>query len=159
MALLPFDRLVIDSPLSPEEAVARLAANVEPARWLRFGGGAREFEGEVTGAGFRIARVIRYRNSFRPVIRGAVEPAPGGSRLVATLRLHPAVVVFMLVWLGVALLVTVAMLALLVRGDAGPEALLGLLMLVFGWALATFPFGYEARVAREKLTRLLADAA
>ena len=72
MPLLPFDTFSLETPLAPGEVRARLAAAVEPKRRLRLGGGRCPFEGEVEGDSFRVSRVINYRNSFLPHVRGRV---------------------------------------------------------------------------------------
>src|SRR5215210_8756525 len=81
MPLLPFDSFSIDTRLSASEAAERLAGAVEPRRWLRFGRGVKPFEGEVAADSFAIRRVIHYRNSFLPELRGRIEAVPSGSRV------------------------------------------------------------------------------
>ena len=62
-------------------------------------------EGTVDGTGFRIHRIITYRNSFRPQLHGRIEPTPsGGARVVISLQLHPVVLV--LLALGVSFFAT-----------------------------------------------------
>lgn len=161
MPLFPHQTLIIDSPLRPDEAGVRLAAHVEPRRWIRFhfgamfGGGprTRTFEGEVQGSRFTIRRIIRYQNSWRPEIEGWIEPAAQGSRIRVTLRLHRLVAVFMIVWLGAVGLITgTAALAPQASGDALGVIVPGL-MFAFGCALTAGAFTWEAATAR----RLLAD--
>lgn len=162
MPLIPYQVLVIDSPLPPDEAAARLARHVEPRRWFRFrlgallGGGprTRAFEGEVQGSHFSIRRILGYDNSFLPEIEGWIELAAQGSRIRVTLRLHWLVAAFMVVWLGAALLFSLT-------AGAGSLAVgdpLGLavpaLMFVFGWALMAGAFSWEAAHARRRLAEL-----
>lgn len=156
MPLLPHQTLVIDSPLPADEALARLRAQTGQHRWFRWGRVPYPFEGEVAGSEVRIQRVIRYRNSFLPRIRGWVEPSVRGSRFTATLSLHPLVTVFMLVWFAMALAIGIPMTAVpLAEGSADPLALIPLAMLAFGWGMVSGAFTYEARVARDRLAAIL----
>jgi hypothetical protein len=157
MPLLPYDTLVIDSPLPPGEALARLRAATGPRRWFRgFGAATHPFQGEVVGDEVRIERVIGYGNSFLPRIHGRVEPRAHGSRLNATMALHPLVAVFMLVWMAFALATGLPLAALqLARGLDEPAMLTPMGMALAGWLLASGCFTFEARIARERLTALL----
>lgn len=160
MPLLPFDSFSIDTPLSASEAAARLANVVEPRRLLRLGGGEKPFEGVVSGDSFAIRRVIGYRNSFLPEIRGRIEATASGSRVRGTMRLHPLVLVFMALWVGFAAMLTImALSGLQDPGEDGPPIGGALALLLFGWALVTLPFTIEARIARGRLAALLAESA
>ena len=92
------------------QAVARLQALVGPPRSFleevkRSLTSQRKasppFIGTIEADSFRIRRDIRYRNSFLPLIRGRVTSTPTGAQIHVTMSLHPAVVVFLLVWVGV----------------------------------------------------------
>ena len=88
-------RFSILSPLSPGEAQTRLANATGPARTGLFERSAMPLTGRVTGGTFTVTRTSHGRNSFRPVIRGAIEPAAGGSRIHGTMRLHEVVLGFL----------------------------------------------------------------
>jgi hypothetical protein len=157
MPLLPFERFEIRSRLPLAEVTSRLAAAVEPKRWLRFGKAERPFEGRVEGQEFRIQRIIGYRNSFLPRIYGRFTPDPPGCRVEGTLTLHPLAAAFMVVWIGAVVLIGGAF---AINPPAEGRLLAHLLpvaMLLFGWALATVPFTYEARRARRMLGELLEE--
>jgi len=154
MPLLPYLRYEVISPKTPSEVQAALRGLVEPRRFLRLGAGTRPFEGEVEDRTFDLQRIIGYRNSFLPRIRGTIDATSEGSRISITMRLHPFVLVFMTAWLGFA---AVGCGALLVSGLNGRGPVYGALgpavMFVFGWTLAAGGFTSEAR----KATRLLAE--
>ena len=154
MPIVPFERIVIDTPLPVGEAAARLAAQVEPKRLLRFRRSGLLFEGRMEGTTFHIQRLIGYRNSFLPRIAGSLEATPWGSRLSATLSLHPVVMVFMIVWLGAVL--AIGFPAMLMGGDQiGGTRWMPLLMLAFGVAMVSGGFSFEAVRARRALCELL----
>lgn len=155
MPLLPFQRLEIHSPLPAEEAAERLAAQVEPLRWFRFKHGTCAFEGSVDGSEFRIRRVIGYRNSFLPQIRGTISPTATGSRIDCRLSLHPFVIAFMVIWFGAVIAIGGAFVFTPTEPGRSPWfRLIPVAMLVFGWILATGPFAFEANRARHLLTEL-----
>jgi hypothetical protein len=154
MTLLPYRRYQADSGAAPSAVEDALRASVEPRRMVRLGAGTLPFEGEVGAGVFEVQRIIGYRNSFLPRIRGTIAPSPEGSRVTVTMRLHPTVFVFMTVWLcfagiGCAVLVVAAL-----RGTGSAYQPLGpALMFVLGWAMVSGGFFFEARRAE----RLLAD--
>lgn len=155
MPLLPYDTLLIESPLPLHEARARLQGATGPVRWLRFGAPPHAFEGEVAGDAVRIHRAIRYQNAFLPRIEGRLEPGAQGSRLRAAMKLHPFVAVFMAVWFSIALAAGLPMVIALFFGAPAVTALIPLAMLLFGGALVSGAFTFEARIARERLAALL----
>jgi hypothetical protein len=103
--ILPRQTFTLASPLYPDQAVAALRAVMRPP-----GDGAEEesalddsvvFTGRCDETSFELTRVIRYRNSFLPVVSGRIEGGAGpASRIHVVLRLYREVRIFMAVWLG-----------------------------------------------------------
>ena len=156
MPLLPYDTLLIDSPLSVEQAAARLQRAIGPRPWFPFGPRPRPFHGEFTGHQVRIQRAIAYQNSFLPHIEARLEPRAEGCRLVGTMSLHPLVGVFMLFWVAVLVLIGLsAAVGGLAQGETGSGAWMPVGMLIFGWVLCSGAFTVEARIARKRLATLL----
>ena len=56
------------------------------------------FAGSRDDATFKVVRLIRYRNSFLPVIRGRIVPGGMGADVRLVMTLHPIVAVFLLLW-------------------------------------------------------------
>lgn len=48
-----------------------------------------QFEGDLSPQQFNITRIINYRNSCIPVIRGRFEPSATGTRIVVEMSMHP----------------------------------------------------------------------
>lgn len=147
-------RVVFDSPHGVVEAQERLAREVAAPAWgLGRAQRTQLFEGAVADGRFEVVRLVRGRNSFRPVIEGQLSPSPGGSRIEVRMRLSPAVLVVLAILLGVGgLVASVAAADLMARNETVTAALV-----VFAVpALAMAMLGLAASEAR-RATRLLAS--
>ncbi len=160
MVLLPYQRVSLRTQAPADVVLQRMAAEVEPRRWLRSSFSKtphRRFEGEITGDRFRLRRIIGYRNSFLPTVAGRVQSDGLATLLEATLTLHPLVAVFMLVWLGGVGTAALSMLPHL--ATPGEHSLVGLVpagMFVFGYLLMQLAFLAEVKHAvrfLEEVTR------
>jgi len=152
---LPYLRLSLQTSLAPDEARRALGAQLSDVPFYKSAGG-KDFRGRVEGDRFSCARVIPYRNVFRPVVRGRLVPEAAGTR-VDLLMLPPVFgAVFLSLW-------TLGVLAVLVGGAVAgrghaPGASFWLLTLpisVLGIAIAGFAFGSEALEAERLLKRCL----
>lgn len=154
MKLLPYDRFTLEANVLPGALQARLAAAVEPYKAIRWRiQDCRPYQGQVSDAGFKISRIIDYRNSFLPVIRGRFLPAATGTHVEITMELEPLVAVFLGVWLLFWYGATVPI--FLLNGPIQPMALMFwgmplVVMVAFWWA-----FWYEANRSRRELTQIL----
>jgi hypothetical protein len=157
MPLLPYQTFTLDTHLSVNETYARLRSVVEPRRRFRWSAGeGRPFEGEVENDGFAITRIINYRNSFLPQIRGRVIPTPTGARIEGTMRLHALVLAFLIFWCGsVSIGGGMVVRQALVSGQWSPTMLIPFGMVIFSWALSAGAFTYEARKALQLLREQL----
>ncbi len=152
---LPWRRYEIFSRLAPGEVVEAMRNATEPRRWFRWPSRlALGFEGTVEADSFLVSRIIRYRNSFLPFIAGRIEPAPGGTRILISMRPHLFVLIFMAGWMAAPI-----SLVLFVLFHAAPQGrAFGLFALVmafgtaaFGYLLCSIFFGLEARRALKML--------
>jgi len=157
MPLLPSDRFVFDSPLSPDEAAERLGGLVEPTRMFRLMRGplTRPFEGEVAPRIFRIRRVVLgRRKAFAPQIHGTMRRVAHGSRIEGTMSLHPLTRAFLSTYLGFAVFFIFVFSAVALRDGSGAAlVLMPCVLFLFAWAMTKITFTEETRAAR----RLLAD--
>jgi hypothetical protein len=155
MAWFPFQRFTLDTGLPADEAARRLEAAVEPVTWLRWAPGARPFEGVVVGRQFQLARIITYRNSFRPQVVGRVEPTAQGSRLVGVMRLHGGVAVVMVAWFVMVLAISVVTLAAPSAQAIEQRLFAPVGMFLFGWVMCVAAFTFEAARVQAALGRVL----
>jgi hypothetical protein len=156
VTLLPYRRYQADSTAVPSDVEEAVRASVEPRRLLRFGASAHAFEGEVTAGAFDLRRIISYRNSFLPRIRGTIAPTPEGSRIAVTMSLHPAVFVFMTAWLGFTGIAALVLFVAVLRGAGSAYQPLGpAVMFLFGWGMTLGAFSFEARRAERVLAEII----
>lgn len=152
---LPWRRFEIDTHLTPGECVHALEAIVEPRKWFRLSRTrpTRDFEGEVNGLEFSIRRIIRYRNSFLPVISGTILPGFSATRVRIAMRPNWFALAFWVAWM-MAVAGFAALLLFHGTEKIPPQAAaVVLIMAVVGYLICVIPFGIEAQKAR----RILAD--
>lgn len=151
MLFLPYDHFTIQTGAPPQEARDRLAAQVRKptwsALWQRKAG--PPYEGAVAETTFKIQRIIRYRNSFLPVVVGAIRPTLLGSDIEITMRMQAPVIGFMVVWFGVlGVIVASTYSSGAQNGELGPDCAGGLFLFAIGYGMTTIAFQYEAAKAR-----------
>lgn len=149
----------IDTRLPQMEASARLASQVEPPRWLRLGGGDKPFQGEFYGRHFSITRIIRYRNSFLPVVTGSVEPSGAGSRVQVHMRMQVFVMAFLVVWIIAAIAMGIGIASEVAAHSVDYDPLLLLVpvgMIAFVAAMSLGGFWFEANKQERMLRELFA---
>ena len=152
MTFLPFETIVIETPLTKEETISNLSKSIEPEKSFRFfnKSDTKDFEGQLRGNEFEIKRIISYRNSFLPIIKGRLQTFGTGTRVTVNMRLHAAVIIFMAVWFGGVGLFFLA--SLLGLKDNGDTILFPLGMLLFGYALTMGGYLFESYRTKEILT-------
>jgi len=158
MKVYPKDYFEINSSMSTGEILAALDAVVEPPKWFRWRStSGKKYHGEVSPNSFKIWKIISYRNSFLPIIEGIITPSSSGSRIAVTMRLHRFVAVFMLFWLSGVSVGVVTFLIAAMRGkmEPTPALLVPLGMLLFGIALTSGSFWWEAKKTNLALIEFL----
>ncbi len=137
MILVPWNALTLSSPISPAEAVLRLAAVTAPPRSRGTRPLAEKpFEGVVRGPRFRVWRAASRTSAL--VIKGEILPRPGGS--IVRLSVRPSLVgaVALAVWIGGALSGSLAATVVSLRqGAVPPQVLATWLLPAVGWFFLT----------------------
>jgi hypothetical protein len=151
----PFRKFEFSTPMSTAHAARLLEEIVEPPRKWGLPTSAKRgyFEGRVAGSRFKIHRIVYYRNSFIPIIRGNFRRDGLGTMVTLNLRLVWPVVP---VWLGIILFLGWSSIAV----DSHLAGSFGIRVLLLGMALliylvATIPFAIEVRIAMKRLLELL----
>jgi hypothetical protein len=152
--LIPHHRFEIQSPLSAQAALEALKTHVEPRAMFRVGlwpssKNDYRFQGDVSADGFRISRIIGYRNSFLPEVIGHVRGSGARSAIAVEMKLHSIVILLLIAIMGPLLLMLGAF--LYEPEAAGLLSLLLLPALAYGAVLWAFWFEAEKqeRVLRE----------
>ncbi len=156
--ILPVENYTIVTPLSKEEVYRRLAQNIEPRKGYRFWGtsSTRRFEGEISPGAFNIQRVISYRNSFLPQIKGQIASVQQKTHIQVTMQLDILIMVFMGCWLlGTGLLSAGVIVSQLHHFDADKFTFIPVVMFVFGCLMVTIGFRPECNSAKKFLAGLL----
>jgi hypothetical protein len=158
MRLTPFRRFVIETDVPPDAVLSILADLMEEPRLWRnpFARDRRPYQGRVEGSSFSMSRIILHRNSFLPLVTGAVEPRGAGALVRVRMRPYRVVLAFMTVWLGLAgWMVLKLTFDMLTRQALEPEPLIPLGLFVFGYLMLMVGFASEATNTTELLLRLL----
>ncbi len=97
--ILPYEAYTLTTSLSPKEVCKRIADNTGPQRtfasfFSRTNEPQKPYEGFVTDNSFTIKRVISYRNSFLPVIKGQVFIIANKTRINVDMRITYWVLLF-----------------------------------------------------------------
>jgi len=145
IAFIPYQRFEIKIKLSQDATREKLADIVEPRQlgW-RFSNEHKPFEGELEINKFKISRVIRYRNSFLPVLVGAIQDDLDASSLQVVARPNWFVIVL---W---PLLLLAFFYSTIISAETTNIGLI-LLFILFFYAVPTFFFNLELNKAKKLL--------
>ncbi len=156
MKFLPYDQFSIHTPQHRLEVIDKLDAQIEAPKAIRWGFSHNHapYEGTISTSGFEIHRIIHYRNSFLPMIRGRFESTAAGTTIHITMRLNSFVTAFLIFWFFMWYSATIPIFVLTAFSEGfAVEGLLFLgapivLLFVF-WAA----FWSEANRSRRELTQ------
>lgn len=159
MKILPYHTFSLrtDRPLS--EVINQLNRYVEPPKQFRWSWSHHHapYAGTISSDGFEIHRIIHYRNSFLPKIRGRFESNTQGTIIHVTMRLHPLVIGFLAFWYWTWYSATIPMILFGVfSGDV--VLVIGLLFLGLPLVLLVVfmsAFWYEANRSQGELTQII----
>ncbi len=129
-----------------------------PQLWLLRAFSSRqgfEFEGNVSPQGFRISRIISYRNSCIPIIGGRFEPSSAGTRIVIEMKMHTLGYVFLVGGMG---LLFVVLSSFIPTGDKAPGSAVVAIAPFAGpcfiYMVCWVFFAMEVSIARAALRKL-----
>jgi hypothetical protein len=148
MRLFPFEHLVVRTSLTEIEIVEKLESSIEPKRLLRiFDFDHKPYQGKIEDHSFSTERIISYRNSSLPQIKGTIEPEIGGCKIEMTMSLHPFAALFTALWVSI---LGLTMVGTLISGiQSGNllsfwELLPTAGMIIFGYGLTLGAFKIES---------------
>lgn len=144
IALFAARTATLSSPLSPKACAARIMAITDGPLVLL---GTRPLIGWATSSGAGVRRRINYRNSFQTALSARFEADGAGTIIRCRFGLMPLVTAFMVMWIGLALLIGVALVFSLLNGSPAPGvspvfALIPFGFLLFGFAMVGVGRGF-----------------
>jgi hypothetical protein len=152
MKLIPYEKFQINTDLSSVELVKRIKTFTGEKTFFNFNP-SHEFSGHVNEYEFEITKNISYRNSFLPIIEGKIEQKTTGTQVTISMRLHLFVMCFMFVWFSG---VGIGCITLFAKVDEfSLPMLIPFGMLIFGVALVSGGFWFEASKQKRRLIELL----
>lgn len=156
-SILPFEKYTLICNLSIDEIIKRLEKNIDLDSTPRFFGtnssSGKPYKGKCSESTFSITRVINYRNSFLPLIKGELSAYLNQTRINITMRPTLPVLVFSSIWLGIVGIVALFFILAALSPPADSDitfslALVPLGMFIFGILLITLSFNAESKKAR-----------
>ncbi|MEL7034300.1 MAG: hypothetical protein AAFO04_01575 [Cyanobacteria bacterium J06592_8] len=161
MRLLPQEKFTLRTPEPLSKIIERLEAKIEAPKTFRWRVSRNHppYAGTISEDGFKIYRIIHYRNSFLPIIRGEFQSFLNETQVHITMSLHPFILAFLIFWFSTFFSVLIPIVLHEILSENGlvfPETLfLGLPIFV----LFTFwcAFWYEANYSRNELTQIITE--
>ncbi|MFA8437036.1 MAG: hypothetical protein ACEPOZ_21225 [Marinifilaceae bacterium] len=159
MSFLPFENIEIKTQLTASQIKERISECIEPKKIFRSGKkNTKPYEGIITGNRFKIQRIINYRNSFLPQIKGHIIQTTYGAKVEIKMRLNIAVYIFMTFWLGgIGSVFLFLLFSSIDDKEFNPLILAPLGMILFGYVLSTGGFKSESNRSRKDLEKILIE--
>lgn len=157
MKLIPYETFTLQTSDSISRVREKLAASISTSKPLRWARSHRDasYQGKLYETGFEIRRIIYYRNSFLPTIRGQFEATAQGTAIHIKMGMHPLVTAFLIawgsIWYGFLFLMV---LAGAIQSDVAIACFtIPLIVLAIFWGA----FWYEVSRSRQDLVNLLIE--
>jgi len=165
-SILPYEQYTFVTKLSTTEVAKRIAENTglrpQMISFTRRDIPNTLFTGFVSGDRFELSRVIQYKNSFLPLIKGKMTPFLGKTEISISMAPMRSVLIFMCIWLGG---VTMVCLGMLFYGFTNFHQVMGkgiefpvvmpFFMWIVGVGMIIFGFRSESKRAKKMLVELL----
>ena len=162
---LPLEDHILTTKLSVAEVSKRLVENIDSTKtgiFFSFNNRTgKPFRGTVKEGSFKLTRIINYRNSFLPVITGGIYKQFGETQIKIKMRLHGLVAAFITVWLGIAIIICLAIIftaisnkSKLLQNGFSATLLIPFAMLIFGWLIIYLAFKFESKKAIELFKKI-----
>lgn len=159
MKLLPYENYIINTVLSRIEVINRLKLKIDPPTrfilWFSDKKSEKDYQGRFSANGFEIVRIIKYRNSFLPIITGTFMNGSPGTQIHVKMQLALFVKVFLCFCLGaISLFLIFLIVSQISNREFDRVILVPFGMFTFGYLLALFGFKYESAKSRQFLEEL-----
>ena len=156
MILFPYLSFVIETDLSVKETMELIIEYVSSTEKTLAGYHSKsKFKGSFSGNSFKFQRIIKYRNSFLPVIRGQINST--GPTTEVSIRMVPGLntTIYVLFWLVIAgQLIYPALFGEYIETS---KLVFAVVIILFGYVFMTAGFGYEAYKAEQELMGIFGE--
>lgn len=151
--LFPDKKYILRSSLPVDELKKNMQKIVGPELIFQFlRSSSKKYKGRLFNNRFIIRRVIFPGNSFLPVITGRFIDKNGYREVHVSLRLHPAVHFFIIVWfLGLLIIFAGLMFSLIKQGRFEFASLIPVGMAYMSYSLIIYLFKSECNIAEKDL--------
>ena len=153
---IPIRNLNFTTQISKDEVLSNLSQNVETVDRIHYNskGTSKTYVGNVNENNFVIRRIINYRNSFLPNIKGEFVSTISGTRIDVVMKLNNFVVVFLALWLsGIFVACIYSTYSILIDGFA-VASLIPFFMLIFAIIILQFAFNFEVKRSIKDLEKI-----
>ncbi len=165
MLFVPYENYVLKTCLSEDEVLRRVAHITASDRnvftiqdspslfngWEKPEG--KLYTGDVYGHKFSLERIISYRNSFLPKIKGVITRGFDGVEVEITMRPSWFVIVFIIFWMGfLGVGLVVSLMSTEISADL--PRWFPLLMMALGYLLTLGGFKYESSQSKAHFRKL-----
>ena len=159
MKFLPFESIIYKTSLKEDEIISRLSEIVETEKFLGFGlfraESTKSYEGYISGHYFKIHKIIMYRNSFLPQIKGIIERTEDGILIKVKMRMYLFVIIFVSLWCSLVGTICVGVLReLLFNFEFSAVSIVPLIMFSFAYGLTMGGFKYESIKSKRELQKI-----
>ena len=153
MKYLPIENITYKTKLGSKEVILRLMEQVESPYSSSL---EKPYEGLIQKNTFIITRVIMYRNSFSPRIKGVVQQSQEGSLIRVEMRLHNLILWLTILWFGgIGFTCVLVVTKIFWYNSFDAVMMLPFFMLILGYTLTIGGFKYESLRSKEFLAKVL----
>ena len=154
MSILPHEDYQLITSLPEEEVVELISGQIEPQQtWrlaqFRSNKNQKPYEGVITGNIFKIIRIIRYRNSFLPMISGTIKQQGESTRIHIEMKIMPLATLFITLLIGVILIMGISFLFIGLHDRSFLPAI-AVPVIMFGMGYFMVYWGFKLESAKSK---------
>ena len=156
--ILPYLEHTIHTTKAPQE-IHDIMQSVTSSKRVRLSRPPGEFIGTIEQYDFKIMRIINYRNSFLPVIKGAIKKGEGAYVVALKMQLHPITYIFLIFWFGfTGFILLIGILGLMTSEPADVTMFLATGgFIAWGQILSRGGFFFQAKKDIKRLEELLSS--
>lgn len=151
---LPFQKHLLISELPKEIVIEKLNSITDENVLIRTKSTSKKFEGWINNNSFSISRIINYRNSYLPIIKGNFISQNNNSTLIEIkMQMNMFATIFMSIWFLVSGGIFLSVLFSQVESKKfeANSIIIILGFLIFGYLIMILGFNYEAKKSKEIL--------